>query len=139
MSEPDDWTRDFWVVCDYAATEVEQAVGALAAVTQAIAADVEAAVADWEQFWDELWFGFAFDEEDGFYDGLPADESWEPVVMAEKPSARHHSACIGCQHYHGYIYGNQLLVCGMHPYGWEGDSCPDWEGATDSPPSRRDG
>ncbi|WP_373693667.1 hypothetical protein [Limnofasciculus baicalensis] len=37
------------------------------------------------------------------------------------------SACVGCRHYHGHSYGGNLLVCGMHPYGWDTDNCPDWE------------
>lgn len=36
-------------------------------------------------------------------------------------------ACQGCRHYHGRIYGGNMLVCGMHPYGVEGDRCGDWE------------
>jgi hypothetical protein len=37
-------------------------------------------------------------------------------------------ACQGCVHYHGQVYGGNLLVCGMHPLGrGEDPSCPDWE------------
>jgi hypothetical protein len=36
-------------------------------------------------------------------------------------------ACIGCSHYHGQVYGGNLLVCGMHPHGYDDASCPDWE------------
>ncbi|NMF67120.1 hypothetical protein [Brasilonema octagenarum] len=36
-------------------------------------------------------------------------------------------ACIGCRHYHGQVYSGNLLVCGMHPHGWEDENCPDWE------------
>jgi hypothetical protein len=42
------------------------------------------------------------------------------------------AACRGCAHYHGIAYGysrnrRSLLVCGMHPFGWQGgDRCPDW-------------
>ncbi|GAB4235944.1 MAG: hypothetical protein Kow00121_63370 [Elainellaceae cyanobacterium] len=35
--------------------------------------------------------------------------------------------CEGCCHYHGRMYGGNLLVCAMHPYGVEDDRCPDWE------------
>ncbi|NET33856.1 MAG: hypothetical protein F6K19_17855 [Cyanothece sp. SIO1E1] len=44
--------------------------------------------------------------------------------------------CQGCTHYHGIAYGNSyatraILVCGIHPYGWQGESaCPDWQGGT---------
>ncbi len=47
-----------------------------------------------------------------------------------EPSAEKYPACVGCQNYHGYVYGGNVLVCGMHPYGWDEDDkeCPDWEG-----------
>ncbi|MDM3845886.1 MAG: hypothetical protein PT116_12765 [Aphanizomenon gracile PMC638.10] len=37
------------------------------------------------------------------------------------------AACIGCGHYHGQVYSGNLLVCAMHPHGWDDESCPDWE------------
>jgi NMD protein affecting ribosome stability and mRNA decay len=37
------------------------------------------------------------------------------------------AACIGCSNYHGQVYGGNLLVCAMHPHGWDDESCPDWE------------
>lgn len=52
----------------------------------------------------------------------------EPWIQTVDPEEGHQNACIGCRHYHGCIYNDNLLVCGMHPYGWEGDRCPDWEG-----------
>lgn len=36
-------------------------------------------------------------------------------------------ACIGCNNYHGQAYGGNLLVCAMHPHGWDDENCPDWE------------
>ncbi|MGF1513066.1 MAG: hypothetical protein ACFB5Z_05140 [Elainellaceae cyanobacterium] len=51
----------------------------------------------------------------------------EPWVERVTPSADYHPACVGCKHYHGRVYSGNLLVCGMHPYGWEGEECPDWE------------
>ncbi|MDJ0520307.1 MAG: hypothetical protein QNJ74_30000 [Trichodesmium sp. MO_231.B1] len=44
-----------------------------------------------------------------------------------EPTVEKHPACRGCTHYHGQVYGGNLLVCGMHPYGVEDESCPDWE------------
>lgn len=40
--------------------------------------------------------------------------------------------CQGCEHYHGIAYGYRqetrtILVCGFHPYGWQGEVCPDWK------------
>jgi len=37
------------------------------------------------------------------------------------------TACIGCSNYHGQVYGGNLLVCAMHPHGWDDEHCPDWE------------
>ncbi|MBD2059251.1 hypothetical protein H6F88_25195 [Oculatella sp. FACHB-28] len=40
-------------------------------------------------------------------------------------------ACQHCEHYHGIAYGynranRTVLICGFHPFGWQGDVCPDW-------------
>ena len=51
-----------------------------------------------------------------YYDG------W-PVV----PNSVNHPACVGCRYYHGRVYGGNLLVCALHPYGWEDEHCPDWQ------------
>jgi len=36
-------------------------------------------------------------------------------------------ACVGCSNYHGQAYNGNLLVCAIHPYGYNDVSCPDWE------------
>jgi hypothetical protein len=62
-------------------------------------------------------------------------EDWQDFVedtdfvdwRSQEASVEHNPACIGCCHYHGQIYNGNLLVCGMHPYGWDGETCPDWE------------
>jgi len=51
----------------------------------------------------------------------------QPFPYTVEPTRQEHPACIGCSHYHGQVYGGNLLVCGMHPYGWEDENCPDWE------------
>lgn len=50
----------------------------------------------------------------------------------EAPPSRP-KACQGCVNYHGIAYGcsrdtRTMLICGFHPYGWDGNSCPDWSG-----------
>ncbi len=54
-------------------------------------------------------------------------ENFDPWNERLDPNAHENPACIGCQHYHGYIYNGNALICGMHPYGWDGTECPDWE------------
>jgi hypothetical protein len=55
-------------------------------------------------------------------------ESEWPIIDSLEPSLQQQPACRGCRHYHGQIYGGNLLICGMHPYGWDEANCPDWEG-----------
>ena len=51
----------------------------------------------------------------------------QPFPYRVEPTPQAQPACVGCHHYHGQVYGENLLVCGMHPYGWEDENCPDWE------------
>ncbi|BAQ63451.1 hypothetical protein [Geminocystis sp. NIES-3709] len=44
-----------------------------------------------------------------------------------KPHPEKHPACVGCVNYHGQTYNGNLLVCAMHPYGWDDETCPDWK------------
>ncbi|MGY6530995.1 MAG: hypothetical protein ACXITR_13810 [Cyanobacterium sp.] len=43
------------------------------------------------------------------------------------PDEHFHPACVGCANYHGRRYNGNLLVCGIHPYGWNDEHCPDWK------------
>lgn len=47
---------------------------------------------------------------------------WRSLVDPPKPAA-----CRGCCHYHGQVYGGNLLVCGMHPFGVDDQHCSDWQ------------
>lgn len=55
------------------------------------------------------------------------EETAHPLIHTVEPILNEHTACVGCRHYHGQVYGDNLLICGMHPYGWEEEQCPDWE------------
>jgi hypothetical protein len=67
-------------------------------------------------------------EETIFFDlDLSIETNFDFESPSVKPNSQQYSACVNCRHYHGQIYGGNLLVCGMHPYGWDGDNCPDWE------------
>ena len=35
--------------------------------------------------------------------------------------------CRTCKHHHGQIYGGVKLVCAVHPYGYSGHNCPDYQ------------
>lgn len=52
--------------------------------------------------------------------------------FTDAPSSRP-KVCQGCENYHGIAYGRSretrtALICGFHPYGWNGSQCPDWSG-----------
>lgn len=53
-----------------------------------------------------------------------SDISWQIIFDDPKPTTRP-NPCNGCRNYHGQAYGGNLLICGIHPYGVEGDECPD--------------
>ena len=55
-----------------------------------------------------------------------SDENFTNVSY-HAPSIDSNPACINCSNYHGHSYNGNLLVCAMHPSGYEGDQCPDWE------------
>ena len=62
------------------------------------------------------------------------DEDWDNFtdgdftsVTYHTPSVQSNPACINCANYHGQSYNGNLLVCAMHPEGWDDNNCPDWE------------
>ncbi|NJO62401.1 MAG: hypothetical protein HC836_30500 [Richelia sp. RM2_1_2] len=36
------------------------------------------------------------------------------------------AACNGCSNYHGEFYNGNLLICAIHPHGFDNESCPDF-------------
>ena len=138
--------------------EVEQTITEVSnALEEEIAAEWEWFWQDWSTFWEELTEVLnEFDPDAGDLEEIryaarhdapsPRPSSspprssvapwlsmdWEMGLNPYLPAtADHQPACQGCQHYHGYVYGGKLLVCGMHPYGSETGDCPDWEGSGD--------
>lgn len=55
------------------------------------------------------------------------EETAAPITCTVTPWLQNHPTCVGCRNYHGAAYGEEMLVCGMHPYGPEAETCPDWE------------
>ncbi|MEA5595673.1 hypothetical protein [Rivularia sp. UHCC 0363] len=46
------------------------------------------------------------------------EEDWEEDYIP--------TACEGCSNYHGQFYNRNLLVCAIHPHGFDSKSCPDF-------------
>jgi len=59
---------------------------------------------------------------DAYLELLRQMNAQQPPLLPQQPKV-----CQGCRHYHGRTYGGNLLVCGMHPFGAEGEHCSDWE------------
>ena len=85
--------------------EVEDFIHNFVDVIVTTSDDIEAALSDeWEDFVDEDFTSVSY----------------------HTPSAQSHPACINCANYHGQVYNGNLLVCAMHPQGYEDSNCPDW-------------
>ncbi|MDJ0735993.1 MAG: hypothetical protein QNJ47_18335 [Nostocaceae cyanobacterium] len=126
------WEKDFWEIVETVADEVDrfflgmtEMVDSFFELTEEISEQVQSTITtEVDQYLQEL----AEPILDVYWE-------WEDVVGDVDPSfpytveatAEKNPACIGCRHYHGQAYGGNLLVCGMHPHGWDDENCPDWE------------
>lgn len=132
----DDWQRDFFYIIETVTSEVEKLVTdvakevnvfmeTLAEISENVSEQVQQAIAT--EF-DDYLTQFVEPLLD-IYVELD-EEVWEmnyPGVETLEPRHDFHPACVGCRHFHGQSYNGNLLICGMHPYGYEGNHCPDWE------------
>ncbi len=130
------WSIDFLKAMEAMAKEVEEFV---AGVTKDINEVVEAVTVASEEIANQLQIVFETEIEPQlveFFDPIleaylgfeiAIEETAQPVIHTVEPLMNDHPVCAGCRHYHGQMYGGNILVCGMHPYGWEGEQCPDWE------------
>jgi hypothetical protein len=133
----EEWQKSFFEMLDTASREVEQffqevteevieVVDSLFEFSEEITEQVQIPlVNELEQFFNQLVEPVidVYLEIEQFETASPPEQ----FVSYVEPQLDKNPVCMGCRHYHGYVYGGNLLVCGMHPYGWEGESCPDWE------------
>jgi hypothetical protein len=126
----EDWQKDLATAIETAADEVEQFFTGLAEALEIVIDEVQtAAIAEIDRQWQEflepmLEMYWEIEEETN-------DSELISYNYPVEPTAEKYPACRGCRHYHGQVYGGNLLVCGMHPYGQEDDHCRDWEGQID--------
>ncbi|MBW4649924.1 MAG: hypothetical protein KME06_14720 [Kastovskya adunca ATA6-11-RM4] len=121
----EEWPKSFLEIAEAVASEVEQFFQGVAEVVDAVADEVENAFgAEFDQYLQEM-----LEPISEIYSELEqiAGEPDYYFVYPEEPTAQKNPACIGCCNYHGQVYEGNLLVCGMHPYGWDTEQCPDWE------------
>lgn len=126
------WQKDFFEILETVADEVEhfflgvsETVDSFFEITEEITEQVQnTIVTELDQYFNELAepiFEVYWELEEVM------GEVDQPFPYPVEPDAQTHPACIGCRNYHGQVYGGNILVCGMHPYGWEDENCPDWE------------
>jgi len=110
------------------AKEMTEALDAFAEFSEDVVAQIESAIAPEASSLDEElddWLESILQTFVGLEIAL--NEVVEPVSHTLEPMLNEHPACVGCRHYHGQIYSGNVLICAMHPYGWETETCPDWE------------
>lgn len=126
------WQKDFFEILETVADEVEhfflgvsETVDSFFELTEEITEQVQnTIITELDQYFNELAepiFEVYWELEEVL------GEVDQPFPYPVEPTAQTHPACIGCRNYHGQVYGGNILVCGMHPYGWEDENCPDWE------------
>jgi hypothetical protein len=138
-----DWQEQWWKQVEKTAAEMEKFLLDVGEATESLVEEVGKNVSS---FFQEFGINIV-DEVDSFIENF-ADviattsdeidaaigEDWENFigddftnVSFHTPSIKNNPACINCSNYHGQSYNGNLLVCAMHPEGWEDDHCPDWE------------
>ncbi len=128
----EDWSKDFFEMLEGATREFEQFFQDVSEVAETIAEEVQNSIAlEFENFCYEIFEPLieVYNEFESEFRSELDDLLEEDLAISYKVEStpEHHPACVGCQHYHGHVYNGNLLVCGMHPYGWDDDNCPDWE------------
>ncbi|NJL00348.1 MAG: hypothetical protein HC838_00905 [Spirulinaceae cyanobacterium RM2_2_10] len=140
----DDWSQAWFDAIERVANDFEDFCTEIGENLEAIATELQTELTRDLESWLDEWMSQDWLGDESFavtatfqLDLLDLDFSFDRAIAdPEAPfakrlaaTAEHQPACVGCRHYHGYVYGGNLLVCGMHPYGWSGDICPDWQTA----------
>jgi hypothetical protein len=126
------WQKDLMEIVEVITGEVEQffqemgeMVDTFFDLTEEFTEQVQTSLAtDIEQYLQELTepiLEVYWELEDMMIDPDPG------LPYSVEPTGEKNTACIGCSNYHGHVYGGNLLVCAMHPYGWNDQNCPDWQ------------
>jgi hypothetical protein len=111
------WPKDLWQLLNAGLAESEQLLNEMTVV-------VEDALLELDDRIDEAFAPLA---DLALQVGVAVEEAMQPLTQTLNPLLNNHQTCVGCRHYHGQVYGDNLLVCGMYPYGCETPTCPDWE------------
>lgn len=111
------WQKDFLQLIEVITAEAEQFLDGITGVAEGIATEIDQVITEAIEPIVELCLGLE----------TLVGEATQPIVQTVQPMLEEHSACVGCRHYYGEVHGGNLLVCAMHPYGWDSETCPDWQ------------
>jgi hypothetical protein len=133
----ENWFAELEQALNTAATEAEQwlsvtldtVIATSETVTEALEDSLDQALDELDQVI-EPWASTAASGLTGWLEEVLA-----PVNQVVDPWIQDHPRCMGCRNYHGQTYGDQTLICAIHPYGPEAslDQCPDWESSWPQP------
>ncbi|NEO32750.1 MAG: hypothetical protein F6K36_20465 [Symploca sp. SIO3C6] len=124
----EEWSKEIFATFESVAGVVDEFFLGVTEIVEDIADNLENTFgAEFEQFCQEAFESLESIVEIYYEFEEIAGEGEEPFSYPVVPDPTKHAACIGCRHYHGQVYGGNLLVCAMHPYGWDTENCPDWE------------
>lgn len=111
------WQRNWIHEIEITAQETGQFLEEMAAVVEAVAVEIDQAIAELVEPLVEICLGVE----------AAIDDAAQPFAQTVQPVVQDHPPCVGCRHYHGQAYGGNLLICAMHPYRYEAETCPDWQ------------
>ncbi|CAA9589534.1 MAG TPA: hypothetical protein V6D03_15110 [Candidatus Caenarcaniphilales bacterium] len=111
------WQKDFLQMIEGITSEAEQFLDGVLEVVEEIATDIDQLLTEAIVPVVEICLGLE----------TVVGDATQPIIQTVQPMIEEHSACIGCRHYYGQVHGDNLLICAMHPYGWDEDACPDWQ------------
>lgn len=127
-----DWTKELFEFCEAIGEEIEGFFSEVEQFANEFPESFEEALQDMENtineeieiFLNEIYEPLFWEEDEIEEFGNTSNFGFTSKVTPDENTL---PACQGCRHYHGYVYGGNLFVCGMHPYGWDDENCPDWE------------
>ncbi|MCC5654511.1 hypothetical protein LC609_32975 [Nostoc sp. XA013] len=60
-------------------------------------------------------------------DRITGQNEIDQVMLRRPRPLTRPTSCIGCKYYHGISYNSVPFNCAIHPDGYEGSQCPDWQ------------
>lgn len=128
----EEWPKDIFEILESVTDMVDEFFQGVTDMVETVANDVQNTVEiGIDQCWQEMFDMFEPISEIFFADleMMMFSETEEQTYYSYpvEPTVEKNPACVGCHHYHGQVYGGNLFVCAMHPYGWETENCPDRE------------